>query len=92
MRDEKSPALLAVVILTEPKQWFVAGLTDHDAVYGAVRFIEAAKAQGVRPVLGAELTLADGHHLTLLVENEAGWHNLCYLISRSRHNAPKGAA
>lgn len=32
MRDEKSPALLAVVILTEPKQWFVAGLTDHDAV------------------------------------------------------------
>ncbi len=67
-------------------------LTDHDAVYGAVRFIEAARAHGVHPVLGAELTLADGHHLTLLVESEEGWHNLCYLISRARHNAPKGEA
>jgi error-prone DNA polymerase len=73
-------------------------LTDHDAVYGAVRFIRAAYEQNIQPVLGAELTLSDDrdpeqrHHLTLLAENQAGWHNLCYLISRARHAAPKGEA
>lgn len=65
-------------------------LTDHDAIYGAVRFVRAAQAQGIQPILGAEVTLTDGHHLMLLVENETGWHNLCYLISRGRMNAPKG--
>ena len=64
-------------------------LTDHDALYGAMRFVHAAKAQGIQPILGAELTLTDGSHLTLLVENETGWHNLCYLISRGRRNAPQ---
>jgi error-prone DNA polymerase len=67
-------------------------LTDHDAVYGASHFIRACRQHGIRPVLGAELTLAGAHHLTLLVENEAGWHNLCYLISRARHAAGKGEA
>ncbi|MGD2077250.1 MAG: DNA polymerase III subunit alpha, partial [Chloroflexota bacterium] len=67
-------------------------LTDHDAVYGAPRFVSAAREHGLRPILGAELTLSGGHHLTLLVENQAGWHNLCYLISRARHQMPKGQA
>lgn len=73
-------------------------LTDHDAVYGAVRFRQAAHAAGIQPVLGAELTLcADDNpdrpfHLTLLVEGQAGWHNLCYLISRARHGRSKGEA
>lgn len=73
-------------------------LTDHNAVYGAARFIRAAREYGIQPILGAELTLAEDddlfhtHHLTLLVENQAGWHNLCYLISRAQHNAPKGQA
>jgi len=65
-------------------------LTDHDAVYGAVSFVEAARQAGIHPVLGAELTLEDGAHLTLLVENETGWHNLCTLISAGRGGAPKG--
>ncbi len=72
-------------------------LTDHDAVYGAVRFVRAAREVGIQPILGAELTIDGGpnedhHHLTLLVENQTGWHNLCYLISRARHLAPKGQA
>jgi error-prone DNA polymerase len=68
------------------------GLTDHDAVYGAVRFTRAAEAQGVRPILGAELTLHDDSHLTLLVRDAQGWANLCTLISAARHHAPKGQA
>jgi error-prone DNA polymerase len=67
-------------------------LTDHDAVYGIPRFVRAAQAHGIRPILGAELTLAGGHHLTLLVEDETGWANLCHLIGQARHNAPKGEA
>jgi error-prone DNA polymerase len=67
-------------------------LTDHDAVYGVVRFVQAARKAGIRPILGAELTFEGGAHLTLLVENETGWSNLCWLISRARHNAPKGEA
>jgi error-prone DNA polymerase len=67
-------------------------LTDHDAVYGAVPFVTAARARGIHPILGAEMTLETGHHLTLLVENDAGWRNLCTLISRARMRAPKGQA
>jgi error-prone DNA polymerase len=64
-------------------------LTDHDAVYGAVRFAQAARRLGIRPILGAEMTLEDGHHLTLLAQDATGWANLCALITAARHNAPK---
>lgn len=67
-------------------------LTDHDAVYGAVRFVQAARAYGLPPILGAELTLQGEGHLTLLVESELGWGNLCWLISQARAQACKGQA
>jgi error-prone DNA polymerase len=67
-------------------------LTDHDALYGAVRFAEAAQRHGIRPIFGAEVTLAGGRHLTLLVENEAGWTNLCRLLTLAQQRAPKGQA
>ncbi len=67
-------------------------LTDHDAVYGAVRFSQAAKQLGVQPILGAELTLDDHAHLTVLAVDAEGWHNLCTLLTIARHNAPKGQA
>jgi error-prone DNA polymerase len=67
-------------------------LTDHDAVYGAVRFVEAARTHNIHPILGAELTVAGGSHLILLAENQTGWGNLCWLISQARHHAPKGQA
>jgi error-prone DNA polymerase len=67
-------------------------LTDHNALYGAVPFVEAATTHGIHPILGAEITIEDGHHLTLLVENARGWRNLCWLISQAQANAPKGQA
>ena len=67
-------------------------LTDHDALYGAIPFVTSARARGIRPILGAELTLEDGSHLTLLVEHAAGWRNLCALISQARMRRPKGEA
>ena len=56
-------------------------LTDHDGVYGSLEFAHAAKAMGVRPITGAEVTLADGSHVTLLVETPRGYANLCRLIT-----------
>jgi error-prone DNA polymerase len=56
-------------------------LTDHDGVYGSLEFAQAAKAFGVRPITGAEVTLADGSHVTLLVESATGYANLCRLLT-----------
>src|SRR6184192_4013121 len=56
-------------------------LTDHDAVCGSLEFAHAAKAFGVRPITGAEVTLVDGSHVTLLVETKRGYANLCRLLT-----------
>src|SRR3954463_7299279 len=56
-------------------------LTDHDGVYGSLEFAHAAKAFGVRPITGAEVTLTDGSHVTLLVESAIGYANLCRLLT-----------
>lgn len=67
-------------------------VTDHDGLYGAVRFAVAAQERGVRPILGAELTLSDGAHLVLLAENPTGYAHLCWLISRAQLAESKGNA
>jgi error-prone DNA polymerase len=56
-------------------------LTDHDGVYGSLEFAHAAKAFGVRPITGAEVTLDGGAHVTLLVESRRGYANLCRLLT-----------
>ena len=67
-------------------------LTDHDGMYGVVRFAEAAAEVGLRTVFGAELTLdlpgaqtgvADpaGTHLLVLARDTAGYGRLCRAIS-----------
>jgi error-prone DNA polymerase len=56
-------------------------LTDHDGVYGSLEFAHAARAFGLRALTGAEATLADGSHVTLLVETSRGYANLCRLLT-----------
>ena len=56
-------------------------LTDHDGLCGSLAFAHAARTAGVRPITGAEVTLADGSHLTLLAATEAGYANLCRLLT-----------
>ena len=58
-------------------------LTDHDGLYGAMEFAQAAKPLGLRAITGVEVTLDDGHHLTLLCETSQGYRNLCRLITRA---------
>ena len=66
-------------------------LTDHDGVYGSLEFAHAAKHFGVRPITGAEVTLADRSHVTLLVETQHGYSNLCRLLTAAHaHTRPPG--
>src|SRR6266540_1111599 len=68
-------------------------LTDHDGLYGSLEFAHAAKAFGVRPITGAELSLTDGSHVTVLVETPQGYSNLCRLITIAHaHTRPKEGA
>ncbi len=59
----------------------VLAITDHDGLHGAMELARALKPLGVRPITGAELTMEDGSHLTLLCESSAGYRNLCRLIT-----------
>ncbi len=70
-------------------------MTDHGNLFGAIEFYEAAKAAGVKPILGCEIYLAPegmdhkkevpgrkrATHLTLLAENNIGWANLVKLVT-----------
>jgi len=58
-------------------------LTDHNGLYGSMAFAQAAKQLGLQAITGAELTLLDGCHVTLLVETPEGYANLCRLITEA---------
>jgi len=65
-------------------------LCDRDGLYGAVRFAQAARERGVRPWIGAEVALAEGGRLALLIRDAAGYRNLCRLLTAGHRGRPKG--
>ena len=67
-------------------------LTDHNSVSGSMEFAISAQALGLRAIHGAELDLDDGRHLTLLVENDRGWSNLCRILTRAHAHTPARSA
>ncbi len=67
-------------------------VTDHDGLYGAVRFYQGALQRGIEPIIGAELTMDGGYHLVLLAENDQGYSNLSRLISHAQLSHSKGEA
>ncbi len=70
-------------------------LTDHDGLYGAVRFSSAARARGLTPIVGLEATVSTvdgpGYHLTLLARDNTGYRSLCRLVSRAQLAGSKHA-
>jgi error-prone DNA polymerase len=58
-----------------------AAITDRNTVAGAVLFYKKARALGLHAVIGSEVTLPDQSSLVLLVENKAGYSNLCRLLT-----------
>ena len=71
-------------------------ITDHGVMYGCIDFYKAAKAAGVKPIIGCEVYVTrrsiadrvhgidnDPYHLVLLCENRTGYENLCLLVSEA---------
>jgi DNA polymerase-3 subunit alpha len=69
-------------------------LTDHGAMYGAIAFYQAARARGIKPIIGVETYVArrsmrdkegkadaQPFHLVLLATDLAGYRNLCQLLT-----------
>ena len=69
-------------------------ITDHGVMYGCIDFYKAAKAAGVKPIIGCEVYVAprsmsdrvfgvdnEANHLVLLCKNRKGYENLCKLVS-----------
>ncbi len=74
-------------------------ITDVSNLFGAVKFYDAARRAGVKPILGAELLMAAEagekapSRLVVLVQNRVGYLNLCALLSRGwLENASSGHA
>ncbi|OLC66934.1 MAG: hypothetical protein AUH69_05800 [Actinobacteria bacterium 13_1_40CM_4_65_12] len=66
-------------------------ITDRGGVYGAVKFLQACRKVGVKPLIGAALEV-DGAELLLIARNLRGYSNLCRLISIAHLDQPKGEA
>src|SRR4030088_3317553 len=65
-------------------------LLDRNGVYGAQRFSMAAREHGVRPIVGAELTMEDGSVVPVLVKDAAGYKNVCELVTQAHLRSAKG--
>ncbi len=72
-----------LVLRAKEMGYAALALTDHDNLCAALEFARCARAWGLQPIIGAELTLQSGYHLTLLAEDHQGYSNLCRLISLS---------
>ena len=58
-------------------------ITDHDNLCGAMRFAHLAKSLELHGIIGTEITLRDGHHLTLLAKDRHGYANICRIITEA---------
>ena len=67
-------------------------VTDHDNLCGAMEFALSCKDTGLQPITGCEVTLAGGHHLTLLAETRQGYANLCWLVSQAHREDRRNPA
>ncbi len=78
------PTLEALCQATHAQSADYLALTDTNGLYGAIRFLEVAREQGLKPILGAELA-HNSHRAVLLAKTITGYGNLCRILS-ARHS------
>ncbi|HEX6349869.1 MAG TPA: PHP domain-containing protein, partial [Candidatus Dormibacteraeota bacterium] len=66
-------------------------ITDTAGVYGAVRFMQAARRLGVRPLIGCELEV-DGEPIRILARSKSGYSQMTRLLSHAHRDQPNGEA
>jgi DNA polymerase III subunit alpha len=74
----------------ELNQEYIA-LTNHGNIDGLLKFQRTCQKQGIKPILGCEAYIVNDlsvkekgekrNHVTLLIKNEKGFHNLCKLLT-----------
>jgi error-prone DNA polymerase len=64
-------------------------LTDHNNLCGAMRFSQLARSLEITGVIGAEVTIKGGYHITLLAQNREGYRNLCRLITAAHSSGQR---
>ena len=80
----------AIVQLAVRHRLPAVAMTDYGNLHGAMEFCLAAKAAGVKPILGVELQFRS-QPLLLHVESAQGYHNLCRLLTRHANRAAREA-
>ena len=87
------------VAAAQKDQMGALALSDLSNVFGLVKFYSQARAAGIKPIAGSDVWISNAHEtdqahrLLLLVQNHAGYLNLCKLLSRaSLENQVRGRA
>ena len=83
----------AIAKLAKERGFPAIAICDRNGLYATPPFAAACKAEGVQPIVGTLLGVARGpggpiDYLPLYVQDEAGWQNLCHLVSRAHLERP----
>src|SRR3569623_484285 len=84
----------AIARLAKERGFPAIAICDRNGLYGTVPFAAACREQGVQPIVGALLGIAReeggalGDYLPLYAQDEAGWENLCHLVSKAHLDRP----
>ena len=83
----------AIAKLARERGFPAIAIADRNGLYGSVAFAAAARENGIQPVIGTCLGVSRGDNgpidwLALYAKDEAGWLNLCHLVSRAHLDRP----
>ena len=83
----------AIARMAKQRGFPAIAICDRNGLYGAMAFAKACKEEGVQPIVGTLLgvwrtgsEIVD--YLPLYAQDEAGWHNLCHLVSKAHLERP----
>jgi DNA polymerase-3 subunit alpha len=89
------PKIPELVKAAKARKFGALALTDHNNLYGAIEFYEACLKEGIKPIIGCEVSVAGeditvpvnrdykSFHLVLLAETNEGYKNLLKIVSFS---------